>query len=324
MDNRVVSNPAQDFQLQFWRAMLQVNTCIPAVIDEFDPDTQLCKCTPAINWRFVTQDGTVEHRSMPQIINVPLAVSKSLDGMSVTIPLKEGNPCTLFFSQRALDNYLDGVSNPVEGEDPSTSTPRCFDVTDALCFPGVITTDPIPNYSTEAVEVRNQDGSVKVSVTPADINIVSSGTCNIQTTGNTTVTSQADLVVQTTGDVDVSAGGNINAQVQGNMEAIVGGNCDTQVIGNQTVQAAGYISLTSAAQIEMTAPSVIVNAPNAAFAGVVQIPVLQLGSPPLAIGGGTPAFDIQTTGNVISGAINLATHTHGGVQNGTGNTGVPQ
>lgn len=165
-DNRCITSPEQKIELDFWRNAMRLNTSIPAIINAFDPATQTVSATPAIRAKYVSPEGEVSYLSYPMITNIPLAIARG-SGVSITYPITVGNPCTLIFSQRSIDNFIleGGEADPVEGPNPLTSAIRCMDLTDAMCFPGVITTkDTISSYSTDAIEIRSDDGTVAVSV----------------------------------------------------------------------------------------------------------------------------------------------------------------
>ena len=165
-DNRCISSQEQKIELDFWRNAMRLNTSIPAIINAFDPATQTVSATPAIRAKYVSPEGEVSYLSYPMITNIPLAITRG-SGVRITYPVTVGNPCTLIFSQRSIDNFiLEGTeADPVEGPNPLTSAIRCMDLTDAMCFPGVLTSkDTVSNYSTDAIEIRSDDGKVAVSV----------------------------------------------------------------------------------------------------------------------------------------------------------------
>lgn len=165
-DNRCITSQEQKIELDFWRNAMRLNTSIPAIVNAFDPATQTVSATPAIRAKYVSPEGEVSYLSYPMITNIPLAITRGA-GVRITYPVTVGKPCTLIFSQRSIDNFiLEGAeANPVEGTNPLTSAIRCMDLTDAMCFPGVLTTkDTVQNYSTNAIEIRSDDGKVAVSV----------------------------------------------------------------------------------------------------------------------------------------------------------------
>ena len=178
MDNRVITSKEQENELTFWKHALLLNSSIPAIIDEFDVTLQRVSATPAIKAKRTTPDLKVEYVDYPKITNIPLAIQKG-NGISVTYPIEKGKLCTLIFSQRSIDNLLLDSSKPAqpfEGDVPFTTRLRCMDMTDAMCFPGILTNnDKISNYNNSAVEIRNADGSVKVSVAQNSLTLTQGG-----------------------------------------------------------------------------------------------------------------------------------------------------
>lgn len=167
-DNRCVTSQEQKIELDFWRNAMRLNTSIPAIINSFDPVTQTVSATPGIKAKYVSPDekSEVQYLSYPMITNIPLAIQRGA-GLRITYPITPGNPCTLIFSQRSIDNFvLEGTeANPVDGPNPKTAAIRCMDLTDAMCFPGIITTkDTVSDYATDAIEIRSDDNKVKVSL----------------------------------------------------------------------------------------------------------------------------------------------------------------
>lgn len=202
MDNRIIISKEQEDEVKFWRNALRLNTSIPAIIDEFDTSTQRVSATPAVKAKITNLNGTVSYIDYPKITNIPLAIAKG-DGLSITYPVKKGKLCTLIFSQRSIDNILlDGTkpTPPFEGENAYTSTLRCMDMTDAMCFPGIITnSEAISNYNNNAVELRNSDGTVKVSVEENGLTLAQgNATIEMKNDGVSIVATTISILGQTT------------------------------------------------------------------------------------------------------------------------------
>lgn len=185
MDNRRIVNQEQADEVSFWRNALRLNTSIPAIIEEFDVVTQRVSATPAIKAKCTNLNGEVYYIDYPKIVNIPIAIQRGA-GLSITYPFQKGKLCTLIFSQRSIDNLLlDGTkpAEPFVGENPYTSTLRCMDMTDAMCFPGILTNNTkINNYNNSAVEIRSDDGSTKISVSQNSLTLVQGG-ANIEISG---------------------------------------------------------------------------------------------------------------------------------------------
>ena len=192
MDYTIIKDKAEDFKVTLQRLLpTMINTSVPGIIDELvigEDGVPRVSAYCAIRLKYTNPDTQeVTYLDYPKITNIPLSVNQCESlGLSITMPVLHGQLCTLIFSQRSLDNFaLSGtISDPISGDDPETCTVRCFDYTDAMCFPGVMTpANNISNYSQTAVEVRNGDGSVKLSVYPESLSLTQ-GTATIQMSGN--------------------------------------------------------------------------------------------------------------------------------------------
>ncbi len=191
-------------EIIFNMQVAQLNTCIPAIVDDFDPETQRVSAIPAIKAKYVSPEGQITYLNYPKITNIPLAITKC-PGLKITCPVKKGQNCTLIFSQRSIDNFLlDGTQPlpPMEGPDPLTSSVRCMDMTDALCFPGVITNnETISGYNNDAIEIRSADGSTKVSVSENTLNFIQGGGSITMSGGNVEITASS---IKITGDTEIA------------------------------------------------------------------------------------------------------------------------
>lgn len=185
MDNRIITTQDQMFEIRFWQKAFRLNTCIPAIIDGFDPATQRVSAIPAIRGKFIDPENNVKYIDLPKITNIPLAIIKSA-GLKITYPVEIGQNCTLIFSQRSIDNFIieGGIQNPFDGPDPKKTQIRCMDMTDALCFPGVITDkETITDYATDAIEIRSADNTTKVSVKENSLKLLQ-GNASMELTGD--------------------------------------------------------------------------------------------------------------------------------------------
>lgn len=179
MDYSGNKNAGIDFNMQFDRKAADIHTSIPAIIQSVDYANQVVAAIPAIQIKIVDPNTKlVRYINRPIITNIPMALSWSEGlGLGTTMPYKAGDKCTLFFAERALDNFLitGEISPPADGPTPETCTIRCFDETDAMCFPGIITKAKIPNYSPDAVEIRNADKSSLFSLSNTSLTMKQGG-----------------------------------------------------------------------------------------------------------------------------------------------------
>lgn len=222
MDYSIIRDKAEDFKVTLQRLLpTMLQTSVPGIIDEAtvgDDGVLRVSAYSAIRLKFIDPETrAVQYIDAPKITNIPVAVNQCEGlGLSVTIPIRHGQLCTLIFSQRSLDNFATSgqISNPTEGEDAATCTVRCFDYTDAMCFIGVMTpANNISGYSQEAVELRNGDRSVCVSVYPNSISL-KQGEANISLSGNNITMTAASITINghefTTSAVTLDAPTTIN------------------------------------------------------------------------------------------------------------------
>ena len=206
MDNRIISSEEQMFDIRFWKRAFQINTSIPAIIDEFDPLTQRVAATPAIRAKFVNSANEVSYIDYPKITNIPLAITKSA-GLKITYPIEIGQNCTLIFSQRSIDNFIieGGIQDPFDGPNPKKTQIRCMDLTDAMCFPGVITSkETIEDYATDAIEIRSADNTTKVSVKENSLKLLQ-GNASMELTGDNINMTAATINITGTTAVNIES-----------------------------------------------------------------------------------------------------------------------
>lgn len=211
MDYSGNKNAGIDFNMQFDRKAADIHTSIPAIIQSVDYANQVVAAIPAIQIKIVDPNTKlVRYINRPIITNIPMALSWSEGlGLGTTMPYKAGDKCTLFFAERALDNFLitGQISPPADGPTPETCTIRCFDETDAMCFPGIITKAKIPNYSPDAVEIRNADKSSLFSLSNTSLTMKQGGVSIVLANGKINMVGDIEHTGNQTTSGDVVAGG---------------------------------------------------------------------------------------------------------------------
>ena len=211
MDYSGNKNAGIEFNMQFDRKAADIHTSIPAIIQSVDYANQVVSAIPAIQIKIVDPNTKlVRYINRPLITNIPMALawSESL-GLGTTMPYKAGDKCTLIFAERALDNFLitGEISPPADGPTPDTCTIRCFDETDAMCFPGIITKAKIPNYSPDAVEIRNADKSSLFSLSNTSLTMKQGGVSIVLANGKINMVGDIEHTGNQTTSGDVVAGG---------------------------------------------------------------------------------------------------------------------
>ena len=139
-------------------SLKDVHTCLPGIIESFNPENQTVEVQPSI--ARVLVNGQI--LPLPKLINVPIIIPR-VGSFSVTLPINKGDECLILFSGRSTDNWFKsgGVDRP--------NDIRMHDLSDGFALVGIGNeTKSISNYDTENLQIRNEDASVSVTVKPSD------------------------------------------------------------------------------------------------------------------------------------------------------------
>lgn len=166
--------------------LAEMNFCMPAVIDAFDPVQQRAKLTILIK----KLDGS----QTPQLVDVPVKIIRH-GGYAVTLPIVAGDECLVVFADRCIDNWQKengGVSEQDEY--------RMHDLSDAYAIVGIHHDGrAISDYNNSDLEIRNEGATTKVAVTAS---------------GNIELTTTTEVIVNaptSTFNGDVQVNGEVNA-----------------------------------------------------------------------------------------------------------------
>ncbi|TDI74594.1 MAG: hypothetical protein E2O82_03685 [Betaproteobacteria bacterium] len=107
-------------------SLLEINTCMPAVVKSYDAATRTATVQPAFKITFMNN----KVKSRPSLVEVPVVFPYN-GSKGITFPLEPDTPCLLVFSQRSIDDW---VKDKVETEVQDT---RLHDISDAFCIPGI-------------------------------------------------------------------------------------------------------------------------------------------------------------------------------------------
>lgn len=165
-----ISNFQADLEELIRKLMGRMNTAIPGVIDSFDPSTQTCSVTPAIQMRVTDENGTQSFHNLPKLTQVPVLFPNA-GGFYITLPVKAGDNCLLIFSQRAIDNWH--ASGGIQPPENNAVISRSHHMTDAFAILAPLPLpDAISDYDSACIVIRNMDNSTKITVSDDDATIV--------------------------------------------------------------------------------------------------------------------------------------------------------
>lgn len=180
------------------KELQDVHTAIPGKIVSFDTKTGLATVLPTM--KFKKPDGTM--MDYPQITGVPVLFQQGY-GQNATIafPVKAGDGCLIIVSEQSIDYWMYGQE---------TETDLAFDLTDAICIPGLfVKANPVVKEACENNAVILDVSGTRVRVEKNNVEITST---NVKINGSLTVTGS------------VSAYGNVYAAgVSANSDVTAGG-----------------------------------------------------------------------------------------------------
>ena len=150
-----------------------IHTAFPGTIVAVDTVTGLATVRPTI--KYVKPDG--ERIDYPQISGVPILFPQGGgQGASIAFPVRENDGCLIVIAEQSLDFWLYGME---------TGTDLKFDMTNAICIPGLFQRAPgslaVAN-STNSIVLQN--GGVSLVVGSGGITINGSLTVNGSITGS--------------------------------------------------------------------------------------------------------------------------------------------
>ena len=162
---------------------------LPAIISSVNYENQTLEANPVTIMRKVDDSGKVTDFKLPMLIDVPFQCYKG-GNYSITVPIKEGDECLIVFTDVDFSAWWQngGFNFAEHGFRHAYSNAMAI-----VGFSSEI--NAIPEYNPNAVEIRNFDGTQKISVSPEGINIKSA---KITLDGNVTITGTSDLKGTTT------------------------------------------------------------------------------------------------------------------------------
>lgn len=107
------------------KEIAEIHTAIPGKIVSFDSSTGLATVLPTM--KFKKPDGTMIN--YPQITGVPVLFQQGAgQGVTIAFPVKAGDGCLIIIAEQSIDYWMYGQE---------TETDLMFDLTNAICIPGL-------------------------------------------------------------------------------------------------------------------------------------------------------------------------------------------
>ena len=142
------------------KKMSGMHTAMPGIIVSFDPGKMLATVLPKM--KFKKPDGkTIDY---PQITGVPVVFPLGAgQRATVAFPVKAGDGCVIVVSEQSLDFWMYGQE---------TATDLSFDLTDAMCIPGLfLKTNPAVQAACAQNAVVVDAGGSRITVKAGTVTI---------------------------------------------------------------------------------------------------------------------------------------------------------
>lgn len=158
--------------------LCDAHTAMPAKIVSVNTSSGLATVQPSI--KKVKADGST--MDFPQISGVPIVLPQGANQLvSIAFPVKAGDSCLLIISEQSLEYWLYGRE---------TDTTLMFDITNAICIPGLFQSPPdsFPD-ACDSSSIILDAGETRLTVGTAGIGVLGSLTVNgsLEVTGDATI-----------------------------------------------------------------------------------------------------------------------------------------
>ncbi len=158
-------------QEELFRKMLdnwafKMRNAAPGIVQSFNSAKQTATVQIAIRER-INLNGVITWETLPLLVDVPVAMFRA-GGYCITFPVNAGDEGLVIFADACIDAWYQsgGVQNQMDK--------RRHDLSDGFFLP-LTWSQPrvISGYSTDSVQVRNENGNAYVEIKGDQINLVS-------------------------------------------------------------------------------------------------------------------------------------------------------
>lgn len=142
-----------------------LRVAMPGIIQTFNADEQTVTVKMALREQIIQPDQSKIWTDIPLLLDVPIVIPQSND-VALTLPIIQGTECLVVFGDMCIDAWFSygGIQNQIEK--------RRHDLSDGFAIIGIKSQPKvIPNYSTDAAELRTISGNTKISLKENEINI---------------------------------------------------------------------------------------------------------------------------------------------------------
>lgn len=290
------------------RQLADLHTGIPAIVESFDPATQMIECIPVIRVRKKNIAGEEYTEDRPKLVKIPLLTPYvRVLGFSMTMPIVKGDVVAITFAERGLDYWQETgeISDP-----PEDHGARMHDLTDGIGAVGPISLpDAIIDYQIDSTELRNKDRTSSYQLWDDEAEMRVKGGGFIHQRSN--------------GDIDIGSTNKINVESVANTDAYVGADSNKIVVGDDILFVVGdHKSVTQGESVEYGDSNVIKNADgtfeiHSDTEVVIKAPIVRICGELIVQGNAIIENECTISGKAFT------PHVHAGVIFGPASTSVP-
>ncbi len=194
-------------------------TALPGIIQSWDAEKRTARILPALKIKVLQKDGTFIWVMMPELLDCPVHFAGG-GGLTLTFPLKAGDECLVVFASRCIDNWW-AMGSPGNKTAQEQAEFRMHDLSDGFCIAGFSSKPKvIPGISTTNAQLRTDDGSCFLEMTPDGFVTIISPTAINLTAPDVFITGAVHVIgtVDSTGDMH-AVGTSAHTHVHGGVTA---------------------------------------------------------------------------------------------------------
>lgn len=197
--SQIIGDPERSNNLFAEDIASKLYCALPAIIESVNFENQTLEASPVTIMKRTNDAGQVSDFKLPLLVDVPFQCYKG-GGYSITVPIKAGDECLIIFTDVDFSAWFqNGGFNYAEH-----SFKHAY--SNAMAIIGFSSEiKAISNYNPEAIEIRNIDGSEKISLSEGNITLKSA---TITLDGETTIQGKQFLPhVHSNGNQGANTGG---------------------------------------------------------------------------------------------------------------------
>lgn len=148
-----------------------LRVAMPGVVNSFDPVAQTAVIQPLIQEE-IRDNSTLNTywTNLPLLLDCPVAFPRG-GGFSFTLPLQPGDEGLVVFADMCIDQWFSNAGSPAAPQPQAEK--RRHDLSDGIFFPGIYNQSrTLPNFSTTAMQLRNDAGTTYISLSNGEIDLV--------------------------------------------------------------------------------------------------------------------------------------------------------